>query len=973
MKIACPGCKCAFEIKRAARGCHVICPCGEKFVLDDACVLEERSAIDEPAPERIGPCKIERFIGDGGMGRVYKGLHPTLGIPVAVKTLLKDFAADRNFKVRFIQSAKICAQVDHPNIVRIYDCGEDAGQVYLILEYLAGGNVRRMLDKHGPIESAKLCEIAIAVCKGMCEAARFGIVHRDIKPENIMRSRDGEYKLSDLGLAKRKTEDQARPDPSITMAFASLGTPHYMPPEQAIDAKSCDERADIYSFGVSLYEMATGKLPFDSDDPAELRKLHAEKEPVPPSKLKSDIDPSLELVILRCMRKPLAERYQSPGELMDDLLAVKEGRPLPSLQAGDSKAAPSSSAGKTLPGAEKRGLSGPSLAFVGGIALALLIALLPPCETQAPPASDSADASIQVKDAPGKRKSSKGVVAVKDSSPADAAAALRRRELWRYAEARAAKTIESGDSFDLAMKNLKAFTEDEESTEFAAEAAALLASLAKAKDAAVAKLLDSLVARAKPYVDGGDFTKAIAVYEGYAGPLAGESSAQRRALVDSLRAASAKLEAARHVDGESRRAKRKALLSEIASRLLAFDPPGARAALDNPDASALVPDLAKTLSELASADALVAESFRPQLGATVYLKLGGAGVRIVPLKIDGVSVIAEETLSKATLQRRFSARDLDLQERLARMGSAGRDAKELYAGLQILESGGPKKLAAVRFARCGELGAALRSRLEREIAEKAEADARAELLSILSSSFPAIKSLPEPEVIAAFCAEPDLPRENAMACASRLAAFLAKFPHSVMASKYGDAIVAAIKALDARFPPENGPRSIPPVRRPAEFVKTPEDLNRELIRFNKDYLGDGLIKLQEDGNAFTVYLSDKPVSDLEPLRGLPVKTLIIDNTKVSDLSPLRGAPLENLQFVNSEVRELSALEGLPLRCVAFDPEAISDKRELRTLRNMETLESIGYPSGGAVRFVPPEEFWRDLDVREPQWRNGSSR
>ena len=329
MKIICPECKRVTELEHVSHGCSVECVCSHEFKVDDSSIVEEYSEIDSIIPEQIGQYRITEFIGYGGMGKLYKGIHPNLGIPVALKALRMEYVTDTASCDRFIKSAKICAKLNHPNIVRVYDCGYDKDNVYLVMEYISGGSAQDLLEREGALEQHRAAQIAHDVCLGLMAAEYHGIVHRDIKPENIMFADDGTVKVLDMGLAKISG------DPRIssyaqTISFTSLGTEQYMPPEQAIDASSCDSRADVYSLGITLYQLCTGKLPFDSTNPQELRRMHALQEPQPPRELKPELHTDLEYIILKCIRKNRDDRYQSIDELELDLDAFLKNHILPS-------------------------------------------------------------------------------------------------------------------------------------------------------------------------------------------------------------------------------------------------------------------------------------------------------------------------------------------------------------------------------------------------------------------------------------------------------------------------------------------------------------------------------------------------------------------------------------------------------------------------------------------------------------------
>lgn len=337
MKIICPECKRVTELEHVSHGCNVECVCSHEFKIDDSTILEEYSEIDSIIPEQIGQYRITEFIGYGGMGKLYKGIHPNLGIPVALKALRMEYVTDTASCDRFIKSAKICAKLNHPNIVRVYDCGYDKDNVYLVMEYISGGSAQDLLEREGALEQHRAAQIAHDVCLGLMAAEYHGIVHRDIKPENIMFAEDGTVKVLDMGLAKISG------DPRIssyaqTISFTSLGTEQYMPPEQAIDASSCDSRADIYSLGITLYQLCTGKLPFDSTNPQELRRMHALEPPQPPRELKPELHPDLEYIILKCIRKNRDDRYPSIDELELDLDAFLRNHILPSKLVYDRQA-----------------------------------------------------------------------------------------------------------------------------------------------------------------------------------------------------------------------------------------------------------------------------------------------------------------------------------------------------------------------------------------------------------------------------------------------------------------------------------------------------------------------------------------------------------------------------------------------------------------------------------------------------------
>ncbi len=344
MRIICPYCKIDREIEHTKGPCNIECVCGQKFPLDEKCIIEEFSEVDTVLPDHIGKYKVLDLIGFGGMGKIYKVFHPQLQIAVALKSLKNEFAGDERSCGRFIRSAKICARISHPNVVRIYDCNyTEENTLFLVMEYLTGGSVQDILDKNGHISEKETAQIASGVCKGLIEAESRNIVHRDIKPENLMFDANGVVKILDLGLAKISNDARINNETRFaeTLINTSLGTAEYMSPEQTLDAKSCDCRSDIYSLGATMYHMLTGKFPFGTGDAAELKKKHALQELSPPSSVMENISPLMDMIILKCMAKNRSQRYQSAGELYKDLIAFLDGETLlPSFRKDKTKSLP---------------------------------------------------------------------------------------------------------------------------------------------------------------------------------------------------------------------------------------------------------------------------------------------------------------------------------------------------------------------------------------------------------------------------------------------------------------------------------------------------------------------------------------------------------------------------------------------------------------------------------------------------------
>lgn len=249
-------------------------------------------------------------VGAGGMADVYKGKDHMLNRYVAIKVLKKEYKEDENFVRKFRSEAQAAAGLIHPNIVNVYDVGEDRGLYYMVMELVEGITLKEYIEKKGRLSHKEVISIAIQMCTGIGIAHAANIIHRDIKPQNIIISKDGKVKVTDFGIAKATT--------SNTVSSNAMGSVHYTSPEQARGGFS-DQRSDIYSIGITLFEMATGQVPFDGDSTVSVAIKHLQEEITPPSKLVPDIPYSLEQIILKCTQKNSERRYRSTDDLIKDL------------------------------------------------------------------------------------------------------------------------------------------------------------------------------------------------------------------------------------------------------------------------------------------------------------------------------------------------------------------------------------------------------------------------------------------------------------------------------------------------------------------------------------------------------------------------------------------------------------------------------------------------------------------------------
>jgi len=237
--------------------------------------------------------------------------------------MLPSFSDADSFDQRFYREAQVAAKINHQNVVRVYDCGSEDGKLYIVMEYVDGGDLSNILSNGSHLSVKKGVDVARAICSALVEAEAYGVIHRDIKPENIMVTASGVYKLADLGLAKQ-VANVAEADLSITVENVCMGSPLYMSPEQAVDAKNCDIRADIYSLGCSLFALLTGHTPYRGDNWQEVVCSHA-TSPVPRAKaINDDIPADLDRIITKCMQKKADDRYDSATELYRALEAMAD-------------------------------------------------------------------------------------------------------------------------------------------------------------------------------------------------------------------------------------------------------------------------------------------------------------------------------------------------------------------------------------------------------------------------------------------------------------------------------------------------------------------------------------------------------------------------------------------------------------------------------------------------------------------------
>jgi tetratricopeptide (TPR) repeat protein/tRNA A-37 threonylcarbamoyl transferase component Bud32 len=288
--------------------------------------IEVTETIETPKEELTrgttfaGRYEIIEELGKGGMGRVYRVEDTKLKQEVALKLIKPEIAKDKKTIERFRNELKLARNIRHKNVCGMFDLGETEGASFITMEYVRGEDLKSFIRRSGLISVGKAISIANQVCEGLSEAHRLGVVHRDLKPQNIMIDKEGNVRIMDFGIARSL---EAR---GITASGMIIGTPEYMSPEQ-VEAKEVDQRSDIYSLGIILYEMTTGRLPFEADTPFAVGVKQKSEEPESPRDINPQIPEDLSRVILRCLEKDRDARYQSVGEVRSELVNIEKGIP----------------------------------------------------------------------------------------------------------------------------------------------------------------------------------------------------------------------------------------------------------------------------------------------------------------------------------------------------------------------------------------------------------------------------------------------------------------------------------------------------------------------------------------------------------------------------------------------------------------------------------------------------------------------
>jgi serine/threonine protein kinase len=315
----CP--KCNFENPDESSFCS---KCGAQLTPSEKAGPSKEETLLTPILElSIGSTFAGRYqiieeLGIGGMGKVYKVFDKEIGERVVLKLLKPEIAADEKVIERFRNEVKLARKITHKNVCRMYDFNKEKDIPYITMEYISGEDLKSTIKRVGALNASKAISIAKQICEGLAEAHRLVVIHRDLKPQNIMIDKQGNSHIMDFGIARSPLTD------GLTTSGMMVGSPYYVSPEQ-VQGKEVDERSDIYSLGVILYEMVTGNPPFTGEIPIAVAYKHTTEKPKNPREINEQVPEELGRVILKCLEKDKAKRYQSVQELYQQLDNIEKG------------------------------------------------------------------------------------------------------------------------------------------------------------------------------------------------------------------------------------------------------------------------------------------------------------------------------------------------------------------------------------------------------------------------------------------------------------------------------------------------------------------------------------------------------------------------------------------------------------------------------------------------------------------------
>ncbi len=968
MKIsfACGKCSTVLEADAQSTGQAVVCP---------RC----NAALKVP-PVRIGPgvtiggFRIKKLIARGGMGEVYLAEQLSLGRDVALKVLPPHFKSDPETVSRFLAEVRTAAKLQHPNLVTVYEAGEDNGVYFLAMAYIDGETLDEKLNRDGAMPEAKVLEVAHELGSALSSAwESHRLIHCDVKPGNIMLDRAGKPHLMDMGLSKLLTESTASATPA-----EAFGTPNYVSPEQSLNAAHLDFRSDMFSLGMTMYHMLTGRIPFDAPTPAEtLHKLDTETLPDPRT-LGIHVSPGCVVLLEIMLARDPSKRYPDWESLLKDINRVRKGgKPLrPALTPGESVLGrtPGPSTGvmplaRTLPKTEptpppkphsKRSFVFWTLAFVAVLMINIIgvyqlhggfknwvrtvlhwsgiqpSSPTPTTVTNVPAETETTPAPLPPMP-PTKNED-------------DRLAVLQKRF-------NAARLFERNhpDDFAGAIQRFEQVQQDGAGTVWADRAAVEVQRLKAMVEVALAEFRKQLKAEVDRLVAEGKIDEAIEMLRNYTGRFRAETLAERTALAEQLRQEKEKKDVFA--------GKFKAFAEGLADELLRLDLTAAqrRLSASEGDTTLSVVSDFKPITEMAQKVAampeVILESFKRQTGKEVTLSTRNGpdkgevlGVEEGRVQLKKKLGVGGEEAGFAVVNYRVS--DLTLDEWMRRLTEKSIE-QELMRGLLICQSKALDKARETFQQTAHPLGILLANRI-RELQAAAAAREKAAAEAAAQTAYNALLKLvglglaeQDPSLLPTLIRRAKVSEEVKAQIQRDIQTYWTHYGKTDWAKQHQDVLVAFA---------EVGTLARTVVRVDADaFDKAIEKLkaaNPGPLRFKASLESDGIVlSLRRNENLVDLSpLAGLPIKslnlagcvrlrDISPLQGMPLEQLNLDNTAVADLMPLVGAPLKELSLNGCvNIRSLKALGTAPLEYLGVS--GCSPSLDLSPVSNLPTLKQI---------------------------------
>ena len=948
---SCTNCHQELEVGAEAIGTPVECP---------TC----HTALTVPRKElgpgvTIGGFRIERLLGVGGMGQVYLARQLSLDREIALKILPAQMSLQPEAVQRFLSEVKLLARLDHPNIVTAFEAGEDAGVLFLAMAYVRGESLAAKLKRTGALPEAEALPLIEKVAGALGYAwDQHQLLHRDIKPDNILLDPHGEPKLVDLGLAKSLTTAT-----TATVSGMVMGTPNYMSPEQAQGLTNLDCRTDIYSLGMTLYHMVSGKVPFASSSLLEtLRKQVSEQLP-DPRQFNPQISEPCVTLLETMLAKEVDCRHTTWELLIADLNRVRHKQsPSQQLQKvggsmlmrlpkspGPLVHTPASTPAATIDLRPTRKSPLPRIAAVATLVVAVAVAGVWWMENRSrppvPPAKLPPTSAIPA--AP---------VAVASPQPpvvdAGQAAFLAAQEFVQS----------KPNDFEAALARFSQVKQTTAGTPWAEQAEREIARLKTAKARAIEQAVATLRAETDQAIASGAFTDAVQKLEEYHGAFATETAAMRADLVTKLHRKEAEGEKTRQTIATAKEqeaaVRRQAaaqtalttVLAEAAADVLQLDYAAARkhviTALADPDLQPVTGELTAAndlLGQLATLPDAVLAGFEREKGKTITLEFQNGSFR--KLTVAGINtgkVKAQQELAPGQFAEwNFSVNELTTREKLKRLEANATTAGMLMRGyLSIVAGNWP--VAEREFSQMGPglgatLAAAIKQRITAQQLATKETPAKLALAEILQ-----VIGLPATQSNLAEVIRSKAYTANQVAKTHALVEEFQKKYGDTVTAQTNEIVLAALAAVST----EEAFKPVPLKAATEENVKAAIARLRKINQLQKlpvYRIKDGTIVMDLSG--------DSGLLDISPLAGLPLVELNLNLTAVKNLQPLAGMPLKILEMAGTKVRDLTPLHNLEsLEKLDCGGTPVSDLSPLHGLTKLIWLWMDGCPG---VRDLAP--------------------